>query len=57
MTSTFPPAAIPDAEGVPAAEKPGPQQPDPFGEPSDEVGRTEPAEDDGPRPRDDPRGE
>ena len=57
MTSTFPPSAIPDPEGVPAAEKSEPQQPDPFGKPSDEGGQSEPAEDDGPRPKEDPRGE
>ena len=57
MTSTFPPSAIPDPEGVPAAEKSEPQQPDPFGKPSDEAGQSESAEDDGPRPKEDPRGE
>jgi hypothetical protein len=57
MTSTFPPQAVPDPEGVPAAETDQPQQPDPFGEPSDELGRTEAADDDEPRPKEDPRGE
>jgi hypothetical protein len=58
MTSTFPPSAIPDPEGVPAAEKSGHQQPDPFGKPTDEAGQPESEEDDeGARPKEDPRGE
>ena len=57
MTSAFPPSAIPDPEGVPAAEKDQPQQPDPFGKPADEAGRAESEDNDEPRPKEDPRGE
>jgi hypothetical protein len=57
MTSAFPPSAIPDPEGVPAAEKSGHQQPDPFGKPTDEAGQPEFEDEDGPRPKEDPRGE
>jgi hypothetical protein len=57
MTSTFPPAAVPGPDDVPAALGNDDQQPDPFGDEADEEGRPREAQDDGPRPKDDPRGE
>jgi len=58
MTSAFPPAAVPGPDDVPAALNEDDQQPDPFGEETDvEGGSRDASEDDGPRPKDDPRGE
>jgi hypothetical protein len=59
MTSNLPPAAVPGPDDKPGWEQPQHQQPDPFGDDSDEEGRTERSADDSgdERPKDDPRGE
>jgi hypothetical protein len=59
MTSNIPPAAIPGPDDVPEWEQPDEQQPDPFGEPTDENGSPRPdtSDDNDHSKHDPPRGE
>jgi hypothetical protein len=57
MTSQFPPAAVPGPDGAPEWEEEGVhQQPDPFGEETDEEGGTPDTADNDGR-KNDPRAE
>jgi hypothetical protein len=60
MTSVFPPAAVPGPDDVPEEERGegrDRQQPDPFGEPTDEDGRPDQDADPEERSKEDPRGQ